>query len=285
MTDIRKDIIIIIENDNNENRGFKGEIKMVSTAKIIAMFVPIIFSFVLFIGLILFYRKRTGVSAKPVILGAVGFIVFTQVLEKILHVVVITSFPNYADHPWAWGTYGALAAGLFEELGRFILFTWLLKKFHDYKGGISFGIGWGGIEAIILMLMVSGQALVFSFMLNAGTFESSMAQLPSNQLATIKEGILNQGSSYYYLAALERLFAVILQMALSLLVLLGVVKKKFTFVILAILIHAGIDFPIVFAQVGHITNLWIIEGYLAVIAIFSVIFIKKAKMMFPDAGK
>ncbi|WP_423800556.1 YhfC family intramembrane metalloprotease [Neobacillus sp. SAB-20_R2A] len=258
---------------------------MVSTAKIIAMFVPIIFSFVLFIGLILFYKKRTGVSARPIILGAVGFIVFTQVLEKILHVVVITSFPNYADHPLAWGTYGALAAGLFEELGRFILFTWLLKKFHDYKGGISFGIGWGGIEAILLMLMVCGQALVFSFMLNDGTFESSMAQLPSDQLATIKEAVLNQGASFYYLAALERLFAVFLQMALSLLVLLGIAKKKFSYVILAILIHAGIDFPIVFAQVGQFTNLWIIEGYLAVVAIFSFLFIKRAKTMFLEAGK
>ncbi|MBS4216278.1 YhfC family intramembrane metalloprotease [Neobacillus rhizophilus] len=258
---------------------------MVSTAKIIAMFVPIIFSFVLFIGLILFYRKRTGVSAKPVILGAVGFIVFTQVLEKILHVVVITSFPNYADHPLAWGTYGALAAGLFEELGRFILFTWLLKKFHDYKGGISFGIGWGGIEAILLMLVVCGQALVFSFMLNAGTFESSMVQLPSDQVAAIKEGILSQGIDFYYFAILERFLAVFMQMAFSLLVLLGVTKKKFSYVILAVLIHAGVDFPIIFAQVGKITNLWIIEGYLAVIAVFSIIFIKKSKTMFTDDAK
>ena len=51
---------------------------MVSTATIISMFVPIGFSFVLFIGLILYYRKKTG-SGKAVIAGALGFVVFKEV--------------------------------------------------------------------------------------------------------------------------------------------------------------------------------------------------------------
>ena len=51
---------------------------MVSTATIISMFVPIVFSFVLFIGLIL-YRKKTGIAVKPVIAGALGFVVFKEV--------------------------------------------------------------------------------------------------------------------------------------------------------------------------------------------------------------
>ncbi|MCM3571038.1 hypothetical protein [Neobacillus mesonae] len=51
---------------------------MVSTATIISMFVPIIFSFILFAGLILFYRRRTGIAVKPLIIGSIGFIVFTQ---------------------------------------------------------------------------------------------------------------------------------------------------------------------------------------------------------------
>ncbi|GHH99532.1 YhfC family intramembrane metalloprotease [Neobacillus kokaensis] len=256
---------------------------MISTATIISMFVPIIFSFVLFAGLVLFYRKRTGVALKPLIIGSVGFIVFTQVLEKILHVIVVTSFPNYADHPWWFGLYGGLAAGVFEELGRFLLFTWLLKKYHDYKGGISFGIGWGGIEAIVLMLMIIVPNILFATMINAGTFEKSLAgQMPAEQMAAIKETVLNQGISFYLLACVERFFAVFMQIAFSLLVLTAVIKKKFSYVFYAILIHAAIDFPLVFFQTGHLTNLWIVEVYVAIIGIFAFVFIKKAKAWVPD---
>lgn len=251
---------------------------MVSTGTIIAMVVPIVFSFALFAGLILVYRKRTGVAAKPVIIGAIGFVVITQVLEKVLHLVVVTAFPNYADHPVLWGLYGGLAAGTFEEIGRFLLFAWLLKKYHDYKGGISFGIGWGGIEAVLLMLLMMGTNIAYAVLINSGTFESTLgAQIPADQVAAIKDTILNQGISFYLLSAVERFFAAFLQIAFSLWVLIGVVKKKFSYVIYALLIHAAIDFPLVFAQTGYFTNMWVIEGYLAIIFLVSLVLIKKAR--------
>lgn len=251
---------------------------MVSNSTIISMFVPIVFTILLFIGLIMFYRKKTGIYTKSLIIGAVGFFVFTQVLEKVLHVVVLTNFPNYADHPWLFGLYGAFAAGIFEELGRFILFTWLLKKYLDYKGGISFGVGWGGIEAVLLPLMVLLPNIIFAFMINAGTFEASMAdKLPADQIATLKDSLINAEVSGYLLACVERFFAVFIQIALSLLVLLGVVKKKFMYVIYAILIHAAIDFPLAFYQTGHIKSLWIIEAYLVVVGLLSFAFINKVR--------
>lgn len=254
---------------------------MVSTATLISMFVPVVFSFVLFAGLILFYKKKTGIYVKPIIIGSIGFIVITQILEKILHVVVLTNFPNYAEHPWLFGLYGGMAAGLFEELGRFLLFTWLLKKYHDYKGGISFGIGWGGIEAVVLMLTMLVPNIIFAFMINAGTFESSLgSSLPKEQLETVKESVLNNGVSYYLLGCVERFFAAFMQIAFSLLVLAGVVKKKFSYVVLAVLIHAAIDFPLAFYQTGHIKSLWMIEVYIAIVGILSLFFIKRARKFF-----
>jgi uncharacterized membrane protein YhfC len=104
--------------------------------------------------------------------------------------IVVTNFPNYADHPWLFGMYGGMAAGLFEEMGRFLLFTRLLKKYHDYRSGISFGIGWGGIEAIVLMLAAMVPNILFSFMINAGTLETELAgQIPEDQLASILKSL------------------------------------------------------------------------------------------------
>lgn len=256
---------------------------MVSNATIISMFIMILFSFLLFAGLILFYKKKTGIYIKPLIIGSIGFIVFTQILEKILHFVVFSNFTNYADHPWLFALYGGMAAGLFEELGRFILFTWLLKKYLNFRGGISFGIGWGGIEAVLLILITVLPNIIFAFMINAGIFETSLAgQVPSDQLPIIKETVLNQGASFYLLGIAERFFAVFMQIAFSLLVLVAVVKRKFVYVIYAILIHAAIDFPAAFYQTGHIKSLWIIELYLAIIAVLSFIFIKKVEKTIPQ---
>ena len=256
---------------------------MVSNATIISMFMTILFSFLLFAGLILFYKKKTGIYIKPLIIGSIGFIVFTQILEKILHIVVFSNFPNYADHPWLFALYGGMAAGLFEELGRFILFTWILKKYLNFRGGISFGIGWGGTEAVLLILITVLPNIIFAFMINAGIFETSLAaQVPSDQLLVIKETVLNQGVSFYLLGISERFFAVFMQIAFSLLVLVAAVKRKFVYVIYAIFIHAAIDFPAAFYQTGHIKSLWIIELYLAIIGVLSFIFIKKVEKAIPQ---
>jgi uncharacterized membrane protein YhfC len=254
---------------------------MVSPLTIVSMFVFILFSFVLFTGLIVFFKKKEGISVKPIVLGAIGFIVFTQVLEKLLHVIVISNFPDYADHPWLFGLYGSLAAGIFEEMGRFILFVWLLKAYREYKHGIAFGAGWGGIEAIILPLMMALPNIIFSFMINAGTFETSLeSQMTANQLVTLKETVVNQGAGFYYYGMVERFLAVFIQLALSILVLLGVTKKRFSLVLLSVFIHAFIDFPFTFFQTKHLSQLWMIELYLLFIAVCAVLFIIKSKQWF-----
>lgn len=251
--------------------------QIVSTDQIISMLIPLLFSIGLVAFLIVFNRKRTGIAVKPLLIGAVGFIVFTQILEKILHVIVLTKFPNLMEQPWLFGIYGGMAAGVFEEIGRFILYTWFLKKYLDYRGGLSFGIGWGGTEAILIMAMVMLPNILFAMMINAGTFESTLGEvIPADQLTDIRATIVNQGIGYYLLASIERSFALILQIALSLLVLFAVVRKKFSYVVFAILIHALVDLPAAFYQTGNL-QLWVVELYVGVVALLSLIFIFKIR--------
>ncbi|WP_420489448.1 YhfC family glutamic-type intramembrane protease [Neobacillus drentensis] len=58
---------------------------------------------------------------------------------------------------------------------------------------------------------------------------------------------------------------------------MAVVKKKFVFVIYAILIHAAFDFPLVFVQTGHFTNIWVVELYVAIGGLIAFWLIKKAR--------
>jgi uncharacterized membrane protein YhfC len=254
---------------------------LISDITIVCMIVSIGFAFFLFGGLVVVYRKKEGVSIKPLILGSVGFIFFSQLLEKALHVIVLSHFPHYTDHPVWFGLYGGFAAGFFEETGRFILFTWLLKKYHNYRSGISFGIGWGGAEAVLLTLTVVLPNLIFTFMINSGTLELKLgSQVSADAIHSLKEGVLSHGAFYYLLGCMERFFAIFIQIFLSVFVLWGVVKRKSVYLLFAVIIHAAIDFPIVFFQTGKFTQLWIIELYIAVIGFLALFFANRLKRNF-----
>ena len=166
---------------------------MVSDNSILLMIISIIISLLIPIGLIVFFRKREKISMKPVFIGMLIFFVFTQILEKILHLIVIGN--NLISNAILFSIYGAFAAGIFEEVGRFIAFKTLLKENREWKDGIAYGLGHGGIEFILIGAIGMIQSLIFSFMINNGTFDtlitSKLQGSQFEQLNQLKEQIIN----------------------------------------------------------------------------------------------
>ena len=66
----------------------------------------------------------------------------------------------------------------------------------------------GGIEAVMLMFTMMLPNMILFFLINAGTFEGTTlaGQVPSDQLPTIKEILLNQGVSFYLLFSVRNRF-------------------------------------------------------------------------------
>src|SRR5699024_10761872 len=107
---------------------------MVSGGTIISIIIPRIIAFGLRILLLVFILKKYPKYWKPMLVGAGIFFVFAQVLEAILHQVVffVDIFTtNWLQNPLVYAIYASLAAGVFEEIGRFIGFRFLLKKFRS----------------------------------------------------------------------------------------------------------------------------------------------------------
>lgn len=176
------------------------------------------------------------------------------------------------ENPWIFGLYGGLAAGIFEESGRLFGYKLLLKGRTEWKDGVAYGIGHGGIEAILVGGLSAAQSLYFSYLLNAGNLPQALEQF---------SGILTGTSPYLFMVSgIERMFALALQVALSILVLYAVRTKKWRYFFLAIAIHAAIDFPAALYQKGIISNVWTIEASLAVIAAACLFFIVRSKKMF-----
>ena len=87
------------------------------------------------LGLLIYFRQRKWLSWKPLGIGVLIFVLFSQVLEKILHMVMIDSDGTslkWTDSVALFVLYAVLAAGIFEEVGRYIGFKWMLKNHRDY---------------------------------------------------------------------------------------------------------------------------------------------------------
>jgi uncharacterized membrane protein YhfC len=251
---------------------------MVSKLSIVFIIVSIIISVGFSVGLFIYFYRKSRISIKAVIVGALTFIVFTQVLEKLLHIFVIKN--NFFPNPWQFAIYGMLAAGVFEEVGRFISYKLFLKNNKERKDGIAFGIGHGGIEAILIGGLANIQYIVFVNLINTGMLEKTLSgKIPVETLSSLKALLVNSTPALFLMGGVERIVAVTAQIALSLLVLLSVRYKKYSYLILAIIAHALMDFPAALYQM-HLANIWVVEGILMIMFVIALVFIRKTKYMF-----
>ncbi len=253
---------------------------MVSTAAIIAMFFTLTLSTILPLGLVLYFYKKERISIKAVLVGAAVFIIF-QILTRIPLLQYLSAQAWYTElmsNVIFASLFLSLTAGLFEETGRFLGFKYFLKDRLEWKNGVAYGIGHGGIEAIGLVGLSYISNIVFSLMINAGTFEQTLnASLGSTTAAAIKAQLINTSPLLLAVGGIERFFTLLIQIALSLLVLYAVMNQKPIYLLYAILLHALIDIPAVLFTAFY-SNLLLVELIVLGFAVLSYIFIKRMKI-------
>ncbi|HEU4963935.1 MAG TPA: YhfC family intramembrane metalloprotease [Bacilli bacterium] len=259
---------------------------MVPTSTIIGMVVSMLIAVLFPILLLIYYRRNHRISWQAIGIGALVWFVFTQVLEKAMHAGVLLS-TDLQSYPVWFAIYGGLAAGLFEEFGRYIAFRFWLKKRRDYLDGISYGIGHGGFEAVFIGVIGGITNFVYMALYNAGTLESTLrGKVPEETINQLTHNLTDANFFLSLVGGLERVPAVFFHIALSLLVLYGIRRGQIRFLGLAILLHAALDFcAALFAQAYGYLALTEVIVWLAGIA--AVVFLFKAKSLFdrlPENG-
>ncbi|PEP56805.1 MULTISPECIES: YhfC family intramembrane metalloprotease [Bacillus] len=249
---------------------------MVSNAVITSMIMQLAISVLVPIIVLVYFRKKYHINWKVVGVGVLIFIGFSQILETPFHVFMLGN-PTTSEilkNPFLYAIYGGLTAAIFEEAGRFIAFFYLLKKYQEYKDGLAYGIGHGGIESISIGALASLQTLYFAISINNGSFSKLIEKAP--QLSQVQDLLLSTPSYLYLLGSLERILTLVLQIAFSMLVLYGVKHKKYIFVIYAGLFHAFIDFFAALYQ-KQVINIFVAEGITLIFTICAFILIRKMK--------
>lgn len=249
---------------------------MISNTAISSMIIQILLSILVPIIIFIYFRKKHHISFKVTGVGILIFIGFSRILETTLHMFVFgnSTMMELLQNPFIYATYGALAAGIFEEAGRFVAFFFLLKKYLDYKDGLAYGIGHGGIESILIGGFAGVQSLVWAFAVNDGTFAKMVEKTP--QLSSLQDLLINTPAYMYLLGGLERVCALVLQIAFTMLVLYAVRQKKYIFVLYAVLFHAGVDFFAALAQ-KQVISIVSLEVLVVLFSIGAFIVIRKMK--------
>lgn len=179
----------------------------------------ILCSIIVPVVLSIFYVHKQKGSLKVVLLGAFTFFFF-QLLIRIpllgmlvdvnwFYIMTVTNSLGYC-------AFLGITAGFFEEVGRFLVMKYMLKGFCSTKDAIGFGLGHGGIEAILFV----GINAIFAL----------FTSVPS----------ISDGD--YLLGGFERLCTLVIHVGLSVLVAKSVRLKKYSFLVLAICIHSLLDF-------------------------------------------
>jgi uncharacterized membrane protein YhfC len=173
-----------------------------------------------------------------------GFGGLTFIASQVLHI----PFNQFLLNPllgrlggerWGWVASAlalGLSAGLFEEMARYFMLKRLTSRVRDWHQGILFGLGHGGVEAIIL----GGFALYAFFQATALKGVALEGVVPPEQLETVRLQLESYWGMAWYeplWATLERISALAFHTLAALLVLVAVRNHQMVWLGAAILGH------------------------------------------------
>ena len=231
--------------------------------------------FAILIAAVWYARKQYKINFAVLGLGAVAFFASSQVLEKIVHLLVLHpqkdgTVPLMTGNPLLYVIYGICMAALFEETARLIFFKWLEKKRTlEDSDALAYGLGHGGLELLYL-----GMGSLISLLILFSLLESSNPDLanllPQNTLETVQ----SLSGWQVYLLGVERVLALVMQIGLSFWVYQAIRQKKWIYLVAAYGLHALFDLAPSLSQVGWLSNPLLVEGLLAVEVIIFIYFTK-----------
>ena len=254
----------------------KSSIPALSITVALMLAIPVVF---------LIHWRRTHkqqTSIGYLLAGAAGFMVSARVLELAVHYFCIL-----ADNPVsrflnsstvAYVLYGTVTAGVFEECGRYLVLKYGMKKNRTRENAVLYGIGHGGIEVLAVILPTMITYLAIAILFSKGSAEDAMnaLKITEDTAAAALPSVQAAAAFDYGMMAMnvvERLFAMLLHIGLTVVVFYGIRNARKGFLPLAILLHMLMDlFPALY-QRGAVP-LWSVELWAAAwtaVAVFTAV--------------
>ncbi|NCB50623.1 MAG: YhfC family intramembrane metalloprotease [Clostridia bacterium] len=222
----------------------------ISASMLVSVLLPVI--------LLIVWHRKTGARLIPALVGAIIFPVFALGLEQLLHSVVLKQ-PAIYMNTFLYVVYGCLASGLFEETGRLVAFRFLLRKHRGKETSVTYGIGHGGIEAILTSGISMAVSLVAVITLSKGGSQALEALFGQATAQTLAATLAGNSPPLFLFSGFERAIAILLHISLSVFVFKAVAEKKPFYYVTAILLHASVNCFAALYQVGVLKSVMLVE--------------------------
>ena len=201
----------------------------------------------------LLVRRRPGVTW-----GLIGAGVLTFIGSQVVHLPL----------NWALGLLGGgrgvaswplplmalvagLSAGVCEELARYLVLRFWRREARSWAQGVAFGAGHGGVEAILLGLLVAVNFVTMVVLRGTGLEGLGLSGEMLEQAQAQVDAFWAISWYLPLLGGLERVFAITIQIGLSLLVMRALTQRNAGWLLAAIGVHTLVDSVVVFlAGVG-----------------------------------
>lgn len=228
---------------------------MISTSVLNFLMEISVLSFIIPVVILMAWRLRTHKSLIPALAGVLVFLVFAKLLEAIPYAFFV-GFDNplsrlVRTNDLTYAIYQGIAAAIFEEMGRYIAFSQFLTKYQDDRHfAVTYGIGHGGIECMIVLGWTDLQYYVGATLLNG---EGKSASLPKSMIHQLK----SLSSTDVILDGFAGLVGMVLQIALTILVFQAVrnAALRVRLLIMAMVLHGLSYIPNGLYQAGMIPHL------------------------------
>ena len=263
--------ILMLMADTQNISFSNSEIVNTVLSGVLMAIVPVIAFFIM--------RKYMKFDVKSVVIGAVVWFVFAIVLKSVILLPVLALDNSVSravkGNVWLYSFVAALAAGLFEETGRFAAFKTVLKKNDDKQDSLSYGFGHGGFEALYLGLQIASIGLMM-FMINKNGINAvakgATPEMTKQILASIEQ-YCSKDIGHALLFGFERIPAMITHITFSVMVFAAVKERKMWLYPMAMFLHFAIDYMLVlyYAEVISLLLAEIIFAVLTVALFVAVI--------------
>lgn len=234
------------------------------------------------VGLIILGVKRK-ISARPLLIGALAFFISQVVLRlPILNILSTQNwFLSFAQqYMIPYMILLCVSAGLFEESARLVGVTFFCKGRRSFRDAVSFGLGHGICEVLLLVGLSSVNNLVYAVLVNNGSL-AAMSAISPEAVEQITSALAAVSASNVYLGIVERVSAVMFHVFATVLIFQGVNRgHSLLYWLLAILAHAV--FNLAAALLMQYTNVWVCEAFLVLIGLLGVFYVLRTKSTFPQ---
>ncbi|MCC6173931.1 MAG: YhfC family intramembrane metalloprotease [Chloroflexi bacterium] len=212
---------------------------------IAASVVTIALQIVMPLAIAVVVQRRLGVSWRYFAYGMLIFFLFqiaTRVpVIQLVQGAIAVSLTESRPLLWVWIFVASLTAGLFEEVGRWVGYRFLMggeKK--TWAKGVMYGLGHAGLES---MLLVAGLSVVSLAGLLALSPTALQALPPGRREQVLQQlaQVAAQPEWYPLFGAWERLCTIAVHVALSVVVLQVFRRGSLVWLWLAIAAHTAVN--------------------------------------------